>query len=41
MDEKDDDKIPLFKSWTGWYIFVAVFLVILIILFGLLTQKFG
>jgi len=41
MDEKDDDKIPLFKSWNGWYVFVVVFLVILIILFELLTQKFG
>ena len=39
MSEKE--KIPLFKNWRGWYIFVAVFLIGLIILFYLITRHFS
>lgn len=35
------DKVPLFKSWTGWYILVLSFLVVLIVLFYLLTKTFA
>lgn len=35
------DKVPLFKSWTGWYILVLVFLVVLIGLFYLFTKNFA
>jgi hypothetical protein len=35
------EKIPLFKSWTQWYVFVILFLVLLIALFWLLTKHFS
>jgi Mg2+ and Co2+ transporter CorA len=38
-DQKD--KVPLFKSWTGWYVLVLVFLAVLIVLFYLLTKNFA
>lgn len=41
MPEKDNDKAPLFKSWSGWYAFVILFLVLLIVLFSLFTKKFS
>jgi hypothetical protein len=41
MNEEQNDKIPLFKSWTQWYVLVIVFLFILIILFKLFTNYFA
>jgi hypothetical protein len=41
MHNENDDKPPLFPSWTVWYIVVAAFLALLIILFYLLTKKFS
>lgn len=37
----DNDKIPIFKSWTYWYILVIVFLILLIILFSLFTKTYS
>lgn len=39
--KNDKNKIPLFKTWTQWYVFVLGFLVVLIILFWLLTNYFS
>jgi hypothetical protein len=41
MQENDSEKTPLFKSWNQWYIFVIAFLIVLIILFSLFTNKFS
>lgn len=41
MQEKDNDKIPLFKSWNRWYVFVILFLVLLIGLFSAFTKHFS
>ena len=41
MQENDSDKIPFFKTWTRWYVFVIAFLIVLIILFTLFTNKFS
>ncbi len=38
--KKDDDKAPLFNSWTGWYVLLIAFLVLQIILFSLFTNYF-
>lgn len=35
------EKLPLFKNWTHWYVFVILFLVVLIILFYLFTKAFS
>jgi hypothetical protein len=39
--QENDEKIPLFKTWGQWYIFVIVFLVLLIIFFSLFTKTFS
>jgi len=39
--KKDNDKVPLFKTWTQWYVFVIAFLMALIILFRLMTNYFA
>jgi len=39
--EKQKDKIPLFKTWNQWYVFVVLFLVLLIFLFYRLTKHFS
>jgi hypothetical protein len=41
MTEFQNDKPPLFKTWTAWYIVVIGFLVLLIFLFDLFTKKFA
>ena len=38
---KDEQKPPLFRSWTSWYVLVIAFLFVLIILFYLLTKTFA
>jgi hypothetical protein len=40
MKEKKE-KIPLFKTWTQWYVFVIAFLVLLIVSFYFLTKYFA
>lgn len=39
--EKENENIPLFKTWTQWYVFVILFLILLIVLFWLLTNYFS
>ena len=39
--KKDNDKVPLFKTWMQWYVFVISFLLVLIILFRLMTNYFS
>jgi Mg2+ and Co2+ transporter CorA len=41
MQEKNNDKVPLFKNWSGWYVFVILFLMLLIILFSFFTKRFS
>jgi hypothetical protein len=41
MQTPNDDKAPLFKSWTTWYVLVIAFLVLLIILFSFFTKRFS
>jgi hypothetical protein len=36
-----EDKIPLFRRWRSWYIFVLLFLLIDIIAFLFFTQYFS
>ena len=38
---ENKEKVPLFKTWTQWYVFVILFLVVLIILFWLFTKYFS
>ena len=39
-DNNPREEVPLFRSWTGWYIFVIGFLIFLVILFSLFTKYF-
>jgi hypothetical protein len=41
MNEAQNDKPPLFKTWTAWYVVVIGFLILLIVLFDLFTKKFA
>lgn len=42
MDQDvQNNRPPLFKTWTGWYVFVAAMLVVEIILFYFLTVTFS
>jgi len=41
MTDTGDDKIPLFKKWSHWYLFVIGFLLLLIILFYFFTKRFA
>lgn len=41
MENNEDDKVPLFKTWNQWYIFLVVFLLILIFLFYWFTKFFA
>lgn len=41
MSETNNDRPPIFKSWTGWYAVVILFLVLLIILFNVFTKSFA
>jgi hypothetical protein len=40
-NNKDEEKIPLFRSWSSWYWLVIGFLVFCIIVFYLLTKHFS
>ncbi len=39
--EKDKNNVPLFKTWTGWYVVVIGFLLIQIIFFYFFTKYFS
>lgn len=39
--EKPNERPPVFKSWSGWYILVIGVLVILILLFNSFTKFFS
>ena len=41
MIDNQKDKSPFFKSWTHWYVFVILFLIVQIILFYLFTKNFS
>jgi len=41
MLPEDNDRVPLFRSWNRWYVFVVIILVLEIGLFYLLTQHFA
>jgi len=37
----NEDKPPLFKSWTSWYYLVVGFLILQIVLFAMFTKYFA
>lgn len=37
----EDKKVPVFRTWTQWYVFVLLFLAVQILLFHLFTQYFS
>jgi len=41
MNGEPNDKIPLFSSWTKWYVFVLAFHALLILFFKLFTNYFA
>ena len=38
-DQKE--KVPVFRSWTAWYLLVIGFLILVILLFYLFTKTFS
>jgi hypothetical protein len=40
-NNSDEEKTPLFKSWSGWYRLVIGFLVVCIVVFYWLTKFFS
>lgn len=41
MTQQENDKPPIFNSWTGWYVLVLLFLIVLIIIFYFITKRFA
>lgn len=41
MIDQDNDKIPIFKKWGQWYVFLVTVLITLIILFYFFTKQFS
>ena len=41
MKEEEKDRVPLFKTWTQWYLAVILFLVLQIILFYYITNYYS
>jgi len=41
MDQEPEGKVPLFTKWNYWYILVAAFLLLNILLFYFLTKHFS
>jgi hypothetical protein len=37
----NNEKVPLFKTWTQWYVFVLAVLVLLIVGFSIFTKAFS
>ena len=40
-EETPEEKAPLFKRWSVWYMLVIGFLLLLILFFYFLTKKFS
>ena len=41
MLPSENEKIPVFKKWSHWYVMVIAFLVLLILLFYFFTKHFA
>ncbi len=41
MEKEEEEKIPLFKSWSAWYALVIGFLLVCILVFYFLTNYFS
>ncbi|HKP31342.1 MAG TPA: hypothetical protein VJT83_01375 [Chitinophagaceae bacterium] len=41
MQSQEEDKIPVFKKWSHWYVLLIVYLVALIVFFHFFTQYFS
>ena len=39
--DQHNDKVPFLKTWNGWYAFVLIVLVLLIISFYFFTKRFA
>ena len=39
--DNDKEKVPLFKTWKGWYWMVILALLIVIVLFYFFTKRFA
>ncbi|MFC2186439.1 hypothetical protein [Peijinzhouia sedimentorum] len=39
--EYNEDDIPVFKSWSGWYWFIMIVLAVLILLFYWFTKYYS
>ncbi|MGV3528856.1 MAG: hypothetical protein ACO1OO_08170 [Flavisolibacter sp.] len=37
----ENDKPPLFKAWTTWYVLLLAFLLVLILVFYYITKTFS
>jgi len=40
-NNNDNEKVPLFKTWRGWYAMVILALLIVIVLFYFFTKRFA
>ncbi len=40
-NNNDNEKVPLFKTWKGWYGMVIFALLIVIVLFYFFTKRFA
>lgn len=41
MDDNQDERVPLFKKWSYWYVLVIGFLLLLIGCFYFFTKHFS
>ncbi len=41
LTNNDKEKVPLFKTWKGWYWMVILSLLIVIVLFYFFTKRFA
>jgi hypothetical protein len=41
MEDKINERVPLFRSWKNWYAFVILFLAALIVFFSFFTKYFA
>ncbi|HMV24930.1 MAG TPA: hypothetical protein PKN57_06720 [Saprospiraceae bacterium] len=41
MKNNNSEKIPVFGKWPGWYLFVGIFNLLLLVVFILLTSIFN
>lgn len=41
MSDSENEKPPLFERWSGWYVTLAVALVVQIIIYYLITASFS